>query len=356
MKLLTLTIAFALSLCAYSQNLIKIHNVANLAAANMIPNPEKGQVVYLDSEQNIYYYDGLNWVAIEGMATGSVCAFTTQNGITSNATGNLATDDFVFGRTTLDYTSTSNLPEFIFFFDKSKGAFRAGGTQTNNWNDGNRGVGSVAFGTDNRASGMGSVSFGNLNMSTGEASFSAGENSVASNTASIAIGSSVTAEAPGQVTIGHGNTAGTSTATSTNPFPATDRLFVIGNNSATSGPRNSLTMLNNGNTTVSGTWTGPSFVTTSDRRLKKDIKDLELGMDFLKKIETKSYTLKNSTNKDRIHYGVIAQDLQKINPNLVYGEESETENLSVNYTEMIPILINAIIELDEEIELLKQRK
>lgn len=79
-------------------------------------------------------------------------------------------------------------------------------------------------------------------------------------------------------------------------------------------------------------------------------------MDFLKKIETKSYTLKNSTNKDSIHYGVIAQDLQKINPNLVYGEESETENLSVNYTEMIAILINAIIELDEEIELLKQRK
>lgn len=119
---------------------------------------------------------------------------------------------------------------------------------------------------------MGSVSFGNLNMSTGEASFSAGENSVASNTASIAIGSSVTTEAPGQVTIGHGNTAGTSTATSTNPFPATDRLFVIGNNSATSGPRNSLTMLNNGTTTVSGTWTGPSFVTTSDRRLKKTLK------------------------------------------------------------------------------------
>lgn len=356
MKLLTLIIAFALSLCTYSQNLTKIHNVANLVAANTISNPEKGQMVYLDSAQNIYYYDGLSWVAIEGLVTGSVCAFSTQNGITSNAaTGNLETDDFVFGRSTLDYVSPDFFTESVFFFDKSKGAFRAGFIQTHNWNDENRGVGSVAFGTDNRASGMGSVSFGNLNMSTGIASFTAGEGSVASNTASIAMGQNVTAEAPGQVTIGHGNTPGVSTASPSDPFPATDRLFVIGNNSNIT-PSNSLTMLNNGNTIVTGTWTGPSFVTTSDRRLKKDIKDLELGMDFLKKIETKSYTLKNSTDKDRIHYGVIAQDLQKINPNLVYKEESETENLSVNYTEMIPILINAIIELDEEIELLKQSK
>ena len=50
------------------------------------------------------------------------------------------------------------------------------------------------------------------------------------------------------------------------------------------------------------------------------------------------------------HFGLIAQDLQKIYPDLVY--ENDNGYLSVNYTEIIPLLIQSIKELKEEVDLL----
>jgi len=50
------------------------------------------------------------------------------------------------------------------------------------------------------------------------------------------------------------------------------------------------------------------------------------------------------------HFGLVAQDLQKIYPDLVY--ENDNGYLSVNYIEMIPLLIQSIKELKEEIDIL----
>ncbi|MHB9055527.1 MAG: tail fiber domain-containing protein [Paludibacteraceae bacterium] len=50
-------------------------------------------------------------------------------------------------------------------------------------------------------------------------------------------------------------------------------------------------------------------------------------------------------------YGLIAQDLQKLYPDLVY--ENDNGYLSINYTGLIPILIQSIKELKGEIDLLK---
>ena len=50
------------------------------------------------------------------------------------------------------------------------------------------------------------------------------------------------------------------------------------------------------------------------------------------------------------HFGLIAQDLRKIYPDLVY--ENDNGYLSINYTEIIPLLIQSIKELKEEVDLL----
>ena len=65
---------------------------------------------------------------------------------------------------------------------------------------------------------------------------------------------------------------------------------------------------------------------------------------------------------DKLHFvGFIAQEIQKSYPNLV--SEDEKGYLSLNYTEFIPLIINAmkeqnekIIKLEREIETLKQKK
>ena len=58
----------------------------------------------------------------------------------------------------------------------------------------------------------------------------------------------------------------------------------------------------------------------------------------------------NSFVFQKKHYGLIAQDLQRIYPDLVY--ENDNGYLSVNYTELIPLLIQSIKELKDEVDLL----
>jgi hypothetical protein len=48
------------------------------------------------------------------------------------------------------------------------------------------------------------------------------------------------------------------------------------------------------------------------------------------------------------HFGLIAQDLQKIYPDLVY--ENDNGYLAINYIELVPLLIQSIKELKEEVD------
>ena len=61
-----------------------------------------------------------------------------------------------------------------------------------------------------------------------------------------------------------------------------------------------------------------------------------------------------SKKDDKSHYGFIAQELQRVLPDLVYKDENGY--LSVDYIGMIPILVNAINELNAELEVLKSEK
>ena len=55
----------------------------------------------------------------------------------------------------------------------------------------------------------------------------------------------------------------------------------------------------------------------------------------------------------KLHYGLIAQELQQVCPELVY--ENSNGLLSINYLEIIPILIEAIKEQQVEIDELKNK-
>ena len=59
----------------------------------------------------------------------------------------------------------------------------------------------------------------------------------------------------------------------------------------------------------------------------------------------------NSQLFQKKHYGLIAQELQEFYPDLVY--ENDNGYLSINYTELIPVLIQSIKELKGEIDMLK---
>lgn len=95
----------------------------------------------------------------------------------------------------------------------------------------------------------------------------------------------------------------------------------------------------------------------SDRRMKRDIKPLDYGMTELKKLNVYSYQWKDTIMDDGFrNLGVIAQELNEIMPELVRVGSDGEKLMSVNYIGLIPVLINAIKEQQNEIELLKHHK
>ena len=91
------------------------------------------------------------------------------------------------------------------------------------------------------------------------------------------------------------------------------------------------------------------FYTRSDIRIKKDIENLtDNHLDKLDRLVPKSYKFKNDGLE---HFGFIAQDVEKEFPNLV---STDIEGLkSVNYLEMIPLLLHKINDLERKLEEIK---
>jgi hypothetical protein len=98
----------------------------------------------------------------------------------------------------------------------------------------------------------------------------------------------------------------------------------------------------------SGTLSATSLNSLSDENLKENIKSLDKQV--LQEINPVEFTWKDSGNKS---YGIIAQDLEKILPELV--ETNEFSGLkSVSYSQLIPFLINEIKNLQKQIDVLKE--
>lgn len=129
-----------------------------------------------------------------------------------------------------------------------------------------------------------------------------------------------------------------------------------------------------GNVKATNAMYATAFNVTSDYRLKEGIESIEPEcIDNIMKLNVVRYGLKQRTvdvgdttaipvnyyaeDPDllrKTHYGLIAQELQDIYPDLVY--EGDDGYLSVNYIELIPILIQSIQSLKNEVDQLKGNK
>ena len=111
-----------------------------------------------------------------------------------------------------------------------------------------------------------------------------------------------------------------------------------------------------GNTSITSITGQVAWSFPSDRRLKKDIQDSDLGLDFIKRLRPVSYRLKNGN--DRLDYGFIAQELDKTLGGRVtkmvtqMGDDMKTYQLRGN--DLIAPLVKAVQEQQQIIE--KQQK
>ncbi len=123
-----------------------------------------------------------------------------------SADPNYASDDFVFGSSTLAYTGNST-HSARFFFDKSKSSFRAGASNSNTWDDVNVGVCSFAAGYGSKASGSASTAFDRATNATGTSSFATGFSTNATGNYSLASGYMTYASGKYSTAIGINSTA-----------------------------------------------------------------------------------------------------------------------------------------------------
>lgn len=131
----------------------------------------------------------------------------------------------------------------------------------------------------------------------------------------------------------------------------------------------------NGAVKVTGTLYSSTYQTTSDMRLKRDVSEIKsealynlsklnpvqyfwdkeqyikLKMNNIDTSDKEKHTLVDCLLDDNIHYGLLAQEVETLYPELVAKDEQGC--LSINYVELIPLLIQSINDLNEEVQALK---
>lgn len=172
----------------------------------------------------------------------------------------------------------------------------------------------------------------------------------------------LTADASGNVSrqlatsLGGGTTNSCSTAnyvTKSNGTSLTcSQIFDNGTNVGigTTTPANKLS--------VNGAVQSISNLFISDRIYKKDISPIKDALKIINNLEGKTYNWKTKefpeiNFEDKLQYGLIAQEVEKIMPTIV--QTSEDGKKAVNYTAIIPVLIEAIKQQQEQIVALQDQ-
>jgi len=100
---------------------------------------------------------------------------------------------------------------------------------------------------------------------------------------------------------------------------------------------------------------------TSDKKLKKNIKTIDNSLEIINKLNPVSYNWNskakelNPTKTDDKNFGLIAQELEEILPELVHNMYNEEKIKGIDYVQLIPFLIKSIQELTNKINKLENK-
>jgi hypothetical protein len=102
---------------------------------------------------------------------------------------------------------------------------------------------------------------------------------------------------------------------------------------------------------ISVTSSATTYNTSSDYRLKEDLKPIN-GLEIVNKINVYDYKWKASDNRMD---GVLAHELAEVLPYAVQGIKDGAEMQSVDYSKIVPVMVQAIKELKLKIETLENK-
>ena len=189
------------------------------------------------------------------------------------------------------------------------------------------GGGSTAIGSDNTASGSSSTAMGSDNTASGDYSTATGRSNL-TNYASLSLGR-------------YNRDYGSSTS-----WNSYDYILTIGDGTSITNRSNCLTVTKNGTL-----WAQGGYTQSSDHRLKENLTPLTNSLENLQTLNGLTYNWKNREQMgDRTEIGLIAQDIEKVYPELITEVEGYK---AVNYIGLIAPIIEALKEQQSQIESLQ---
>ncbi len=311
-----------------------------------------------------------------------------ESGLDNVAIGSFSMESNIAGRfnVAIGYNSLSSNTE------SSNTAVGNRSLESNTTGKSNNAVGNFSLRTNitgsfNNAMGDGAMSnnstgslnsaFGNGSLgrnTTGSGNVSFGARSLTDNTTGIdnvAIGTaalfkSVTANR--NIAIGSGTLGGAGLSGDSNIAIGTGALShnTTGTNNIAIGDKSSR-FTNNSNTVTLGNSShntylmyAASWTQASDRSLKHDIKEIPVGLDFVKQLNPVEYVYNNAAKETDKTFGFIAQEIDilvkksDIQGNVIVGDIGNNL-LGLKQVELIPVLTKAIQEQQSQIEDLEQK-
>jgi hypothetical protein len=155
-------------------------------------------------------------------------------------------------------------------------------------------------------------------------------------------------------------------ASSNLPLRIMDRGIVTGFNTSAIGQYSSamganVTATGEGELYNSGNVKGLSFISTSDRRVKKNIQSFTGALDKVLQLQARTYTYnveeypRFKAEKDKPQIGFIAQEIEEVLPQLVTTDGDDEALKSVRYGQLTPVIVEAIKEQQQQIINLKKQ-
>jgi len=215
------------------------------------------------------------------------------------------------------------------------------------------GYASTAMGQETTAIGSYSTAMGRGTTASGNYSIAMGFNTTASGTLSTAMGEISVASGYRSTAMGYNTIAGGTSSTAMGRQAQATGDFSFGINlSETWGPQVAAnTFRISGAAQIGG---NVAWTNYSDRRLKKEIESLQEEDNLAKILRLNGIRFRwNDYDKD-LNLGFIAQDVENIVPESVRYDEIN-DIYSMEYTALIPVLVEAIKDQQQQIEELLQR-
>jgi hypothetical protein len=273
---------------------------------------------------------------LSGLATG---ANTVASGDGSTAMGNYS-EASGFYSTAMNYRTTAN-------------AYTSTAMGNNTTASGDN---SLATGSYTTASGASALAAGDFTSAGGYASFAAGANTISTGSYSTALGYGTLATGEGSIASGFGTTAhsyacvtmGRNNFSSGDPanWVPTDPVLLVGNGADAGNLNNIMEFYKNGNLGIAG-----NYYMLSDIEFKKDIQPLKNALQKISAVNGYHYYWKSGMADRHLQTGILAQEIQAQMPELV--TKTLKGNLMVNYNGLTPYIIEAVKELKNENEQLK---